>query len=401
MILKNCRYVLTQNKNREILENVDVKVEGSKIVEIGKGLGDSEFSDGQTNTQIIECFQKIVMPGLINTHCHNSMQLLKGICDDKELHEWLQTIKPLETKMTNEDLKKGSHLAIKEMIASGTTTFVESYEPILPIMEVTKKTGMRAVFMPHFKEAKELVDKDHGKLITLGVSASSIYKSPKEKLEEIKQFAKKHNILKYMHIAETRKERFDCMKEQGCLPIEYLDKLGWLDDNTFLAHAVWITKGEIKILARQKVSIVHNPVSNMKLASGGVMPLPEMFQEGVNISLGTDSAVSNNNLDLFEELKLTGLLHKHHRWDPTTAPVQNILDMATINGATLLHQEDKIGSLEVGKEADIITIDLTHPKMQPTSKDNLLSNIVYCANGNDVVDTIVAGKVLMKDKIIQ
>src|SRR3989344_7901085 len=352
MLLKNCRFIITQDPSRRILENHDIHIVGSKIAAIGKDLK-------VRDAEVIDCSNKAVLPGLINTHGHHSMGLLRGICDDEELKDWLARVIPKEAAMTKEQFHLAARNAIEEMISSGTTTFVEMYGLIGPLFEETKKSGLRAVMMPvlsdklghmtaDLKKVESIITKNiHGSpLITWSIAAHSIYACSEKLLNDIAHVANELNISKGMHIAETRQERFDCQRDKGCLPIEYLEKIGWLDSKTLLTHAVWLTKGEIKILKKYDVRISHCPISNMKLASGGVMPLPEMQQEGVIVGLGTDSVASNNNLDLFEEMKVTGLLHKHHRWDPTTAPVQMILDMATIDGAKCIGLDKEIGSID-------------------------------------------------------
>mgnify|MGYP001565132088 CR=1 FL=1 len=393
MLIKNCSYVVTQNKERRILRDVDILIEDSVIKQIGPDLRGSPILDG-TN--------KVFLPGLINTHTHIGMHLLRGICDDEELDTWLEKVTNAEAKLSFEEIKHSAQIAIQEMLTSGTTTFAEMYWPINPIIEAVRESLIRAVLIPTYAQTLPHIqtntERDFTNIqeickniprITLGIGCHSVYSCSKEFITELKTIAKNNQILFAIHIAETRKERVECLEKHKFLPIEFLESLNILDAKTLLIHAIWITKSEIRTLAKHAAMISHNPISNLKLASGGVMPLPEMLEAGIVVGLGTDSVASNNSMDLFEEMKITGLIHKHHRWDPKTAPVQTILDMATINGARCLGLDHEIGSIEVGKKADIISIRLDKPQMQPLN--NILSNIVYAINGGMITDVIVDG----------
>jgi len=401
VLIKNCSYIVTQDPKRRVLKDYDILIEGDIILDIKKNILGQNAISGKG---------KVWMPGLVNTHTHVGMQLLRGVCDDKELNEWLQEVVPKEGKQSKQQIKKGALLACKEMIQGGTTTFCDMWYEIKPIIEAVKEAQMRAVIMHAineeggvegaFHEGEELLQENtHDNLITFGLEAHSIYRNSGEHLAKVAALANKYNALFGIHIAETRTERFDSQKKFGCLPIQYLEKHNFLGKKTILVHAIWITKGEIGIIKKYDAKVSHNPVSNMKLASGGVMPLPEMWDAGVVVGLGTDSVASNNNLDLFEEMKLTGLLHKHHRWDPSIASAQKILDMATIEGAKVLGMEHEIGSIEIGKKADIISLDLGASNMQPVN--DIISNIVYASRGGNVKDTIINGKVIMKNREIR
>jgi len=395
MLLKNCRYIITQDPQRRILEHCDLEIEGNVITRIAPSIA----KEG------IDCSEKIVMPGLVNTHTHSGMHLLKGVCDDEQLKTWLDIVIPKEKALTDAEITAGCEMACKEMILGGTTTFADLYWPIAPIASAAKKFNMRCLLFPALQNLAQggatlddverlLQEKDER--VAYGVGAHSIYACDEATLQKASALAKRYGAMKLMHIAETRKERFDIQERTGKLPVEYLESIAWLDDKTLLVHAIWLTKAEIRLLKKFGVSISHCPVSNMKLASGGVMPLPEMHSEGVTVGLGTDSVASNNNLGLFEEMKVCGLLHKHHRWDARTAPLQNIVDMATIDGARALGMDKDIGSLEVGKKADIITLDLSSSRISPIN--NLLSAVVYAAQSADVCDVIIDGKTIVRDR---
>ncbi len=397
MLLKNCQYVVTQDNYRSILKNVDIKIKGNKIAAIGENLSRLKLC----NEILIDGSNKIVLPGFINTHTHIGMHSLRGICDDEELELWLKKVVAKEKKFSVNDIEENAGHACDEMIRSGTTTFVEMYASIEPIIKAVRKRHIRAVLCPiiysllgkekeQFAKAKKLIETQKHPRIHLGIGAHSIYTVNEALLKQIKQYAKAKKILTPIHIAETRKERFDCFDQHMKLPMEYLESIGFLDKNTLLIHAIWLTKGEVRIIGKYNSRVSHCPISNMKLSSGGVTPLMEMFDEGVTVGLGTDSVASNNTLDLFKEMMVSGLLHKHHRWDPRTMSVQKLLDMATIDGARAVNMEKDIGSIEIGKKADIITVDIGASHW-PLTKENVVSHCVYATNGNMVADVIVDG----------
>jgi len=392
--------VVTQNEKREILENVDIEIEKNNIKKIGK--------HSKTKGKAIDCSNKIVMPGLINLHTHIGMHSLRGICDDEELPLWLEKVVAAEKKFTSKQIQQNAEHACKEMLLSGTTTFVEMYTPIDPVIAGVKRYSIRAILCPliygflgNVKEqlasAKKVIDGFSHPVIRLGLGAHSIYTCDEQTLKDIKYYARRKNILTPIHLAETRKERFDCFDKHKKLPAEYLASLGFLNGKTLLIHSIWLTKGEVRIIAAHKAAVAHCPVSNMKLSSGGVTPLMEMFEEHVVVGLGTDSVASNNSMDMFKEMMICGLLHKQHRWDPKAAPIQKLLDMATIDGAHALDMEKEIGSLEVGKKADIVLLDISENHW-PLSKENVLSHLVYATNGMNVSTVIVDGKVVLKER---
>lgn len=403
MLLKNCRFVVTQNKKREILESVDMEIEGNKIRRIGKNIKIK-------NAETIDCSNKIILPGLINTHTHIGMHSLRGICDDEELPAWLDKVVAAEKKFTHAQIEMNAAHACEEMLLSGTTTFVEMYMPILPVIAGVQNYPIRAILCPviygflgdvkkQLDEAKRLIDSFSHPLITLGLAGHSIYTCDKETLITIKEYAKTKNLLTPIHVAETRKERFDCFDKHKKLPVDYLADIGYLDKRALLVHSIWLTKGEVRVIAQHNASVSHCPVSNMKLSSGGVTPLMEMFEENVAVGLGTDSVASNNSMDMFKEMMICGLLHKQHRWDPKAAPVQKLLDMATIEGAQTIGMEKEIGSLEEGKKADIIAVAIGASHW-PASKETVVSHLVYATNGNAVSDVVVDGKIAVKERKI-
>ncbi len=402
MLIHNISFLVTQNAARDILEDISLRVIGDRIVEIGELLP-------QAHEEVIDAKGCIVLSGLINTHTHIGMNLLRGYSDDKELHEWLKDVIAQENRQTPQDVYDGALLACKESLLFGTTTLFDMYTPAEHCAKAAADSGIRAIICPAFFDAfmdtkKELAldnlwqkTYDSHPRIQLGYGPHSIYGCSAELIKRISAHAKTHKKLVMIHLAETRKERYDCHKQYGKLPLEYLDSLGVLGPHMCLVHSVWLTKEEIRTIAKSGAKCIHCPTSNMKLASGGSFALRQMQDAGVVVGLGTDSTASNNSLDMFSEMKICALLHKHQYWDPTMANAQTVLDMATIHGAKVMGMEKEIGSLEVGKKADIVMIPLRE-HMQPCSKERVVSHLVYAINGSDVDTVLVDGKVVVKNR---
>ncbi len=392
-----------------MLRDYSVLIRDGKIEEIGKGLcgpADMELNgDG-----------KIVLPGLINTHTHLSMVLFRGYADDMQLQDWLQKkIWPLEARLTGEACYQGALLGCAEMIMSGTTTFMDMYFHLEDVAKAVDESGLRA-FLSYgiidlFDPAKAKAEQEKSRQlfeffhnlgssrIRFALGPHAPYTCSAETLLWARDFAEKNGLIFHIHIAETRKEQADSQQHQGARVVEYLDKIGALCNRMLGAHCVWLTKSEVALLAKAGVSVAHCPVSNMKLASGGVAPLPEMFDAGIAVGLGTDGAASNNSLDMFETMKVCALLHKAHRWDPTVLNAQKVLDLATIGGARALGIEDEVGASRLGKKADIILLDGKMPNLNPVhGKETIVSDLVYSASAANVNTTIVDGKVLMQNR---
>lgn len=396
MLLKNCAYLVTQDPRRRILKGYSVKIEDDTITKV------SRVMRATRGEEVIDCSDKVVMPGLINTHTHLGMHSLRGICDDEELFDWLNIVVKEEKKLKPKQVIENTRDGLRESIRFGTTSLYDSYKFADERLDLFTKMGMRGLISSTIRGKKDVkiseafIKKTLGKkkgLIKPVVAAHSIFSVNEDILEDVIDLSEEYDILRRLHIGETRKERFMNLEKTGKLPIHYLDSIGFLGPLALLVHCIWITKGEVRLIGKTGTKVSHNPMSNMKLASGGVMPLIEMHEQNIAVGIGTDSVVSNNNLDMFEELKTVGLLHKFHRWDPRVLPAQRILDMATLDGARSLGLD--VGSIEKGKKADIITIDLCR-HMLPVR--NVISNIVYSANGCDVNDTIINGKVRMRNK---
>jgi len=397
--------IVSQDKKRRIFKG-SIYIEDGIIKEISERAlaieGDFKISGNG----------KVVLPGLINTHTHIPMTLFRGYGDDMALEDWLKKrIWPAEARLDRNAVKAGTDLGLLEMILSGTTCYADMYFFEDTIAERTKKAGLRGFLgfsfldfgTPEYKR-EELFSRCEDfikrwineKLITPVIAPHSSYTCSPETLMKCSELSKKYNLIIHTHCSETQQEIYDVKSRYGVRPLEQFERTGILSNKTLLAHCGWITKGEVRKIAMAGASVSHCPVSNMKLATGGYMPLPELIDEGANVSIGTDGAASNNTLDMFESIKFTALLHKHHRWDPCVAKAQQVLDMATIGGAKALGIDGEIGSIEEGKVADIIVVDFKKAHLTPTH--DVVSHLVYAVRSSDVVATIVNGKVLMIDR---
>jgi 5-methylthioadenosine/S-adenosylhomocysteine deaminase len=407
LLVRDCSWVVTQDSARSVLKNASVYVEDGKITEVGGGI--SHGAD-----QVVDGHGMILLPGLVNTHTHVPMVIFRGYADDMLLQDWLShKIWKLEPNMTEETCYWGTMLGCLEMIASGTTTFNDMYFFVESEAKAIRDMGIRAVLSSviidltpdpklHRDNAGKVLDflkETRNPLLTPAIAPHSVYSCSEETLQWAKTRADKEHVLVHTHIAETRKEQGDIENKLGMKIVEYLDRIGFLGANVVGAHCGWVSIKEVKLLGEAGTKVAHCPVSNMKLAVGGAAPLPEMFESHVCVGLGTDGAASNNTLDMFETMKFCALLHKHTRWDPTILPAQTTLDLATRDGARVLGMEEIIGSIEIGKSADMILLDTRAPNMMPIhGKDTVISDLVYSANGANVDTTIVNGKVLMEKR---
>ncbi len=393
------------------IEHGAVAIKDGTIVAVGKS---SEISGDYEATTVIAS-EGAVMPGFVNAHTHVPMTLFRGIADDRDLMDWLQNyIFPAEAKNVTADFVKwGTRLAAAEMIESGTTTFADMYYFESDLARETKKAGLRGVLgetvldfpVPDNKtwpEAMAYVRKyanewKGDRLITPAVAPHAPYTVSREHLQEVRKLATELGIPILIHVSETKNELADIAKKaDGMTPGQYLDSIGFLGKDVIAAHAVWLTADEIKTFAQKGTGVVHCPESNMMLASG-IAPVVDMRKAGMNVGLGTDGpAGSNNNLDMMEEAASAARLQKVAKMDPKVLSARDVLEMATIGGARVLGLGDKIGTLEAGKRADVIIIDLSQPKSQPVY--SVESAIVYAASGSAVTTTICDGKVLMRNR---
>lgn len=375
----------------------DIFIEGNKIARIGQNL---TFKA----QKVINATGKAAIPSLINGHTHAAMTLLRGFADDMPLKEWLETkIWPMEAKLTQEDIYWGTRLAALEMIKSGTTFFNDMYWYPETAAKAVEDSGIRAlinhVIIGSTENSKEeqvnKLLKLKSSTVDIGLGPHAIYTVPKEGLVWAKKVADQNNIKLHIHLSETRQEVIDCQKVNRCRPVEYLQEIGFLGPNVIAAHGVWLNDHEIKILKHHDVKIIHCPTSNMKLASGNSLPYNKLRENKISLGLGTDGCSSNNNLDMFEEMKMASLLQKHDLKSATVLSANEAFEM----GANAKIFGLDCGKIEEGKLADLLLIDLENPDLIPNY--NLRSNLVYSANGSCVDTTICNGKVLMENKMLK
>ncbi len=382
-------------------DRTNVYVEGNLIADIGQSVEADQTIDGT---------HFALLPGLVNTHTHAAMTLFRGYADDMELQDWLrEKIWPLEAKLQPDDIYWGTKLACLEMIRSGTTCFNDMYFHLDMQAKAVKDCGIRAVLSEGFvdmlkpdlgeelltktlKSIREVQDMNCDRIIP-ALGPHAIYTVSKESLQSIKEISEEENMLVHFHLSETKQEVDNCRKEHGKSPANFLKDIGFLGPRLLCAHSVWLDDGEIELLAEEGVKISHNPVSNMKLAVGGAIPYGRMRKAGMNVSLGTDGAASNNSLDMFESMKFASLLQKFAFNDSTLMPAREAFQMATINGAEALGVN--AGAVQIGKMADLILVDLRFPALNPNH--NLISNLVYSAGGSCVDTVICDGKILMRE----
>ncbi|MCU1243537.1 MAG: amidohydrolase [Candidatus Acidoferrum typicum] len=403
--------VVTMDADRHILEDGAVAIKGDQVVGVGKR---AEIEAKYTAAAHIDAHGHLVLPGFINGHTHVPMTLLRGLKNDVTLDVWLKNyIFPAEAKnVTEEFVRWGTRLAAAEMIRSGVTTFADMYYFEDAIAEETKAAGMRGILgeswldfpVPDNKneaEATAYTEKflkrwQGDPLIHAAVAPHSIYLCSQKTLHDVQTLAQKYHAPILIHVAEIKKELDDSLAQNQATPVQYLNRIGFLGPDVVAAHCIWVDATDRKLLAEKGVGCVHNPSSNMMLASG-VAPVPEERAAGIAVGLGTDGpAGSNNDLDLMEEIDLATKLQKINKMDPRALGAKSVVEMATIAGATAVHLEKEIGSLETGKKADIILINLGEPNALPMY--DVYSQLAYALKANDVDTVIIGGRVVMRDR---
>ena len=404
ILIKNA-LILSPNTNFE--EKQSILIKDDIIAEISPEIKEDSID------KIIDAEGKILLPGLINTHTHLSMTLFRGLADDLSLDSWLNDhIWPMEANLNGDYCYIGALLGAVELIKSGTTTFSDMYFYMEDVARAVEDAGIRAVLsygMIDFGDAEKRENEIKENLTLFencnGMADGRIkvffgphapYTASEDLLIKVRELANEYNMGIHIHVSETEKEINDILEEKGLRPFEYLDKIGFLGPDVVCAHSVWLSDSEIEIIKKNNVKISHNPCSNMKLASG-ISPVSKLIENDICVSIGTDGASSNNNLDLIEELKTASLLQKVSTLDPKVLSSDEAIAMGTIKGAEALGLDSEIGSIEVGKKADIILIDTNSANMVPDSS-SLSSNVIYSANGSNVDTTICNGKILMENK---
>ena len=403
--------VVTMDGGRNIYQDGAIVLRGDSIVAVGARSGiESRFMAAQ----VIDAGGGLILPGFINGHTHVPMTLFRGLHDDVTLNDWLyKYIFPAEAKNVNEEFVRwGTRLAAAEQIRAGVTTFADMYYFEDAIAEETKAAGMRGVLGETFIDFPAPDNKSEAEmlaytekflkrwqgdpLIHAAPAPHSIYTCSKKTLQDAAALARKYHAPILIHVAEMKKEWEDSEKANGVSPVQYLEKIGALGPDIVAAHCIFVDEADRKLLAERGVGCVHNPSSNMMIASG-VSPVPEMRAAGVAVGLGTDGpAGSNNDLDLMEEIDLAAKLAKISKMDPLALNAKSVVEMATIDGARAVHMEKEIGSLEAGKKADMIVISLNEPNAVPMY--DVYSQIAYSLKGSDVETVIIGGKVVMRDR---
>ena len=399
--------ILTMDDQNKIIPDGLLAVSDNTIHHIGRGEKGSVSAEKELDAE-----GGLILPGLINSHTHAAMTLFRGLADDLPLMDWLNNyICPGEGKMDADFVRVGSLLACAEMIMSGTTTFCDMYLFEEEVARAAKEAGMRCLIgevlydfpSPNYGRVENgfiyteaLIERwKEDSLINIAVEPHSTFTCGVELLVKANDLALRKGVPLIIHLAETRQELEEIDKRFGKRPAQHLKDLGLLGPHLIADHCVHVSKSDIELIADHKVSVVHDPESNMKLASG-IAPVPEMIAKGITVGLGTDGCASNNNLDLFGEMDMAAKLHKAQKLDPTVMDAQTIIRMATIDGARALGFEEITGSLEVGKRADLIVIDINKPHLIPMY--NPYSHIVYAANGHDVRHSIIDGRIVMEDR---
>jgi 5-methylthioadenosine/S-adenosylhomocysteine deaminase len=390
--------LVTQDENRRVFRG-DLRVEDGRITDIGD-------LRGATAEEAVDASGFAIVPGFVNTHTHVAMTPLRGIADDRDLGQFLEKLFALDARRTEEDLELGAKVGIAEMLLSGTTSFLDLYYGEDAIARAVDRLGIRgflgwAVLDPELTtqqgkpldNARDFIGrwKGHDRITPL-VAPQGVYVCNEDTWVGARDLARASGTFVHCHLSETRREVHEHEAKYGLRPPAWLEKIGALEPGFVAAHGVWLTLQESQLLARHGVGIAHCPSSNLKLATGGVCPVPELTAAGATVGLGTDSAASNNSLSMLREMHVAGLLQKHQRWDAAVLPAQTLLDMATRAGATLVGRGADLGSLEVGKVADLVAYRLDHPTLCPARPEAIVSHLAYAAS-EEAVDSVYVGGV--------
>lgn len=393
-----------------VLRDASLVTDGTTISYVGTEPPDDSYDE------TVDCSGRLLMPGLVNTHGHAAMTLLRGYGNDLPLQTWLEEkMWPMEARYGDDQVRWGTALAVVEMLKGGTTTFADMYDRMDEVAKVVAESGMRASlcrgvigFGSEEEKAAKLAESvrfvqewegaAYGRITTM-LGPHAPYTCPPEFIERFVEKSGELDVSISIHMSETAFEVEQNVKDYGKRPAKHLRDIGVFDRPTIVAHAVHLTDEEIEILREKDVKVSHNPGSNLKLGSG-IARVPEMLAAGMRPSLGTDGAASNNNLDMFEEVRLAALIHKGNTLDPLSVPAIEALRMGTIYGAEGLFISDKVGTLEVGKRADFIALDLSRPHLHPQGELNdLISHIAYSAVCSDVTDVWVDGERVVENGV--
>ncbi len=405
-LLKGADILAWENDGFVCLKNGYLGIDGDRINYVGKDAPRGAYDETKDMTH------KLLLPGLVNGHTHTGMSLLRGLGSDLPLHEWLfDTVFPVEDRLTDEDLRVGMELSMLEMLSSGTTAFTDMYMGAGYSAPAILAAGMKAnlcrpmqSFDPdedpmtcrRMREMLALYEAWNGAgngRIVVDFSVHAEYTCTEKMVRAAADEAQKRGAGMHIHLSETQAEQQNCIDKYGLTPAQWFDRLGAFGGRAYAAHGVWLTPEDRTLLKERGVVVIHCPESNLKLGSG-VADVPAMIDEGLTVALGTDGAASNNNLNMLEEMHMAALLHKGLRHDPTVLPLQQVLQMATINGARLQGRTDT-GVLCVGKKADVVAVDMDRPHLAPCIDP--LSNLLYAAQAADVTMTMVDGRILYEN----
>jgi 5-methylthioadenosine/S-adenosylhomocysteine deaminase len=397
--------VLTMDPDLAVLENADVAIEGARIVHVGP-------ATGAPAKRVVDATGKLVMPGLINCHTHAAMTLMRGLADDMALDTWWQKfIFPIENKLVDaEFVGVGTELAALEMLRSGTTSFVDMYFFEDAAAEACRQIGIRAFLgevvldfptpdSPTPDDALRTIEALDSKwrgdpTIHVVVAPHAPYSCSEPTLLSCRALADRLGLPLHIHISETAQEVVDSRGLHGLTPVQFLDGIGLLDERVLAAHCVHVVEADLEILRRRQVKVAHCPESQMKLASG-VAPVPSMLGQGIIVGIGTDGAASNNDLNLWGEMRAAAMCHKLVRLDPTAMNARDVVKMATCQAARAVRRPD-LGSIEQGKTADVIMVDLQQPQFTPLH--DIYSHLVYAASGAEVDTAVVNGRLVMEGR---
>ncbi|HXW67174.1 MAG TPA: amidohydrolase [Thermoplasmata archaeon] len=390
--------VVHQDARRSV-GRADVRIEQGRFVHVGPRAPREGANE-------IDGSGFALVPGLVNAHTHVAMTPMRGIADDRELAGFLEVLFAVDANRTEADVEAGARAGIAEMLLGGTTAFLDLYYFEDAIARACVSLGIRGFLGWAVLDAE--LTTQHGRpldnaaafidrwqrhpLVEPLVAPQGVYVCGRETWEGAKALADRHRTLLHYHLSETRREVSDHLERTGRRPVEWLDELGVLGPRQVAAHAAWLTGREIELIARRGVGVAHCASSNLKLASGGVAPIVELRRAGASVGLGTDSVASNNSLSMLREMHLAGLVQKNHRWDATALPAQELLDLATIEGARLLGRAEEIGSIEVGKRADFSLVRLDHPTLVPARPETIVSHLAYSAS-DEAIDSVFVGGV--------
>jgi 5-methylthioadenosine/S-adenosylhomocysteine deaminase len=405
--------ILTMEPGSDPISNGAIAIADGRIAAVGPA---EELLELAPTGDVLSATNCIILPGLVNTHSHLAMTLLRGLADDLPLQEWLEGhIWPAEkTHMNRETVRLGTQLAVAEQLLSGVTTTTDMYFFGDEVCAVLEEAGMRGVVAeslidfatPRCATPEEMMEKQRElveeyaqhALITPSIAAHAPYTVSAPNLVKEAELAEEYDVPLQIHLSETKWEVEKMLEEKGMSPVAYLADLGILSDRLVAAHCVHLSPEDIALLVEFEVGVSHNPVSNLKLASG-VSPVPEMVRQGVKLGLGTDGAASNNTLDLLRDMQLAALLHKGTSGDPTALPARKMVELVTVDGARVLGLDDRIGTLTEGREADLICIDFGRPHSTPLYDP--FSHVVFAARAQDVRHVVVRGRVVVRNGVLE